>query len=314
MQGGCFSGGVFHSCARVLTLFFWPDCSGVPSTESTLGAVALVSIVSMYSPLGSHLVLLRYVSSAPGSFAAYWGNVLITTLLLGGALTAALSWAGPHIAHTYSWTIVLFIALGDCICTQLTLAASNVFLALEKMRLSASLNVLVNLLRAMAAGSMFCSGCIAQRLKAMGAGSAPGFFVCDHRCGRVGNHDSWQAGVFRTPLERAGRRGDRLCTSLFHRFNLRQRRQGPDGALRYECRQWHLCHGLPRNRRRLCATWLHSIGSVPADVPQRHGRRPHHGGLCGAYRQAHRADSSCDRIDFAGGRASDPVSSRQQFQ
>jgi O-antigen/teichoic acid export membrane protein len=119
-----------------------------------VGAVAMVSIVSQYSPLGSHSVFLRYVSPAPEKFAPYWGNVLATTITLGSLFVALLTWIGPHLAHSYSWSMLLCVALGDCLCAQLTTAAGRVFQAFEKMGITAGLNVLVNLLRTLLAGFM----------------------------------------------------------------------------------------------------------------------------------------------------------------
>jgi len=118
------------------------------------GAVAMVSIVSQYSALGSHSVFLRYVSPDPGRFAHYWGNILVTTITLGSLFVALLTWIGPHLAHSYSWSLLLCVALGDCLCAQLTLAAGRVFQAFEKMGITAGLNVLVNLLRTLLAGFM----------------------------------------------------------------------------------------------------------------------------------------------------------------
>jgi len=119
-----------------------------------VGAAALVSILSQYSPLGSHSVFLRYVSPEPSNFAPYWGNILVTTFTLSSLFVAFLTWAGPRLAHSCSWTLVLCVALGDCLCSQLTLAAGRVFQAFEAMRITASLNLLVNLLRALLAGLM----------------------------------------------------------------------------------------------------------------------------------------------------------------
>ncbi len=119
-----------------------------------VGAVALVTIVSQYSPLGSHYVFLRHVSPEPRNFALYWGNVLVTTFTLGSVLVGLLTWIGPHIAHSYPWTMLLCVATGDCIGAQLTLSAGRVFQAFEKMRVTAALNLLVNMLRALLAGLM----------------------------------------------------------------------------------------------------------------------------------------------------------------
>jgi O-antigen/teichoic acid export membrane protein len=119
-----------------------------------VGAVAIASILSQYSPFGSHSVLLRYVSSDPNKFASYWGNVLVTTATLGSLFVALLTFAGPHLAHSYSWPLLFCVGLGDCLCTQLTAAAARVFQAFENMHITAALGILVSLLRALTAGFM----------------------------------------------------------------------------------------------------------------------------------------------------------------
>jgi O-antigen/teichoic acid export membrane protein len=126
------------------------------STEYGLyvGAAALISLVSQYSPLGSQLVFLRYVSTDHSRFARYWGNVLLSTLTLGGFFAVLLIWAGPHIAKSYSHTMLAFVAISDCLCMQLTASAGVVFQTFEKMRITASVNLLINFLRVLLAGGM----------------------------------------------------------------------------------------------------------------------------------------------------------------
>jgi len=119
-----------------------------------VGAVAMVSILSQYSPLGSHSVFLRYVSPDHNNFRLYWGNVLITTVALGSLFVALVTWVGPHIAHSYSSRMLFCVALGECLCSQLTGAAARVFQAFEKMRFTAGLNLLINLMRTLLAGLM----------------------------------------------------------------------------------------------------------------------------------------------------------------
>ena len=118
------------------------------------GAVAMVSILSQYSPLGFSYVLVRYVSQNPKNFAVYWGNVLVTTFSFGSLLVGLLTWGGPHWAHSYFWVMVLCIAVGDCLCVQLATAAGQVFLSFEKLRITAIVSLLVNLLRVLLAGFM----------------------------------------------------------------------------------------------------------------------------------------------------------------
>lgn len=119
-----------------------------------VGVAAMVSILSQYSLLGSDTVLLRYVSPEPKNFAHYWGNVLAMAFTLGSLLVVFLTLVGPHVAHSYSWTMVLCVAIGDCLFAQLTAASGRVFQTFEKLRITASLNVLTSLLRTLLAGLM----------------------------------------------------------------------------------------------------------------------------------------------------------------
>ena len=116
------------------------------------GAYAMVGIVSIYAPLGSGLTLLRHVSPDHSKFALYWGNALITTLTLGSLFVGLLIWAVPHLAHSYSAGLVLCVGIGECLFGQLTEMASRVFMAFERLRITASLLLLINLLRMVLAG------------------------------------------------------------------------------------------------------------------------------------------------------------------
>jgi O-antigen/teichoic acid export membrane protein len=118
------------------------------------GVVAMVGIVSIYAPLGSGLTLLRHISPDHSKFAPYWGNALVTVLTLGSLFVGFLIWVVPLLAHSYSWRLVLCVAIGDCLCGQLTDVASRVFMAFEKLRITASLILLTNLLRMVLAGLM----------------------------------------------------------------------------------------------------------------------------------------------------------------
>jgi O-antigen/teichoic acid export membrane protein len=119
-----------------------------------VGAVAMVALISQYSTLGSYSVFLRYVCPNHKNFSRYWGNILVTTLTLGTIFVGLLSWFGPCVAHSYSRTMLICIAISDCLCAQLTNAAGRVFQAFEKMRITAVLSLLTNLLRTLLAALM----------------------------------------------------------------------------------------------------------------------------------------------------------------
>jgi O-antigen/teichoic acid export membrane protein len=121
------------------------------------GTFAMVAILSSYSALGSSFTLLHHVSPDAQKFAPYWGNVLVTTFALGSLFVGILVWTVPHVAHSYSWRLVLCAAVADCICGQLADASSRVFQAFQKMRITAFLSSSANLLRALLAGLMLWS-------------------------------------------------------------------------------------------------------------------------------------------------------------
>jgi O-antigen/teichoic acid export membrane protein len=118
------------------------------------GVVALVAVVSQFSPLGSGLLFLRYVSPDPSRFREYWGNILLSVLLLGGGLVIAIRLAGPWLIGASSVQLLIPIAISDCLFQQLTSCAGQVFQTFEKMKFSAGLNLLSNLLRLLLAVAM----------------------------------------------------------------------------------------------------------------------------------------------------------------
>jgi len=115
------------------------------------GAMAMVMIVAQYCALGSHSVFLRYVSADHTRYARYWGNVLLTTVNVGSLMTLLVICFGPMIAHSYSRPMLAWTAIANCLCAQLTYAAGRVFQTFERMRVTALLNLLTNLMRTIAA-------------------------------------------------------------------------------------------------------------------------------------------------------------------
>jgi O-antigen/teichoic acid export membrane protein len=126
-----------------------------PSQYGVLaGAVALISVVSQYSSMGSGLILLRYVSQDKNRFPEYWGNVLVSTALYGSLIVLGLRLSGNWLVGPQSASLLILIAFSDCICGQLTTCAAQVFQAFEQMRPTATLNMLVSLFRLILVCSM----------------------------------------------------------------------------------------------------------------------------------------------------------------
>jgi len=137
--------GYFVLLARLL---------GVKEYGVFVGAFAFVGIVMPYSTLGSGTVFMRYVGAQPGTFAAYWGNILLSTIAGGTVLTGILCVLAPHLLNPASASIVFLVAIGNCVFGQLVASMGQVFQTFEVLRMTAVLNLLTNGLRLLAVGIM----------------------------------------------------------------------------------------------------------------------------------------------------------------
>ncbi len=118
------------------------------------GAVALVAVVSQYSTLGSGLLFLRYVSPDHSRFRIYWGNILMSVLLLGTLIVVVLRLSGRWLVGAASVPLIFPIAIGDCLFQQLTICGGQVFQTFEKMKFSAAVTLLSNVSRCIVAVGM----------------------------------------------------------------------------------------------------------------------------------------------------------------
>jgi O-antigen/teichoic acid export membrane protein len=118
------------------------------------GAFALASMPSAYSTLGTGTLLIRYVSTNKKLLPLYWGNVLVVTSVTSFLVVGILYVAAKHLLDPLSASIVVLCAIGNCFCSQLATCAGQVFQTFEKLRITAALSLLTNLLRFIAAGTM----------------------------------------------------------------------------------------------------------------------------------------------------------------
>lgn len=118
------------------------------------GTFALVSMIGQYSTLGSDTVFLRYVSSDKKKFASYWGNVLLIICFLSVLVAFGLHLCAHYILSPASAMIILPVAISVCFCTQIGTAVGRVFQAFENLRITATMNLLTNILRLIAAAVM----------------------------------------------------------------------------------------------------------------------------------------------------------------
>jgi len=122
-----------------------------------LGAFALTSLVGMFSAMGSGALFLRYVSIDRTKFRVYWGNLLLSSASGSLLLIAAVSLAAPHLLNPSSAALVPMTAVANCLCGELNANVANVFRAVGRMKISASLNTTVTLVRLLTALGMLLS-------------------------------------------------------------------------------------------------------------------------------------------------------------
>ena len=155
------------------------------------GAFAFVAIAAPYSTLGSGLLFVRYVGADHTKFSAYWGNILLSSAVAGFAFTAALCFIAPHVLNPASASLVLRVAIANCVFTQLLGSMGFVFQAYDVLRITALLNLLTNTLRLIAVAFMFVAmpdATAAQWALATvyisGVAAVIGFFMVTGRFGR----------------------------------------------------------------------------------------------------------------------------------
>jgi O-antigen/teichoic acid export membrane protein len=127
---------------------------GVLQYGIVVGALALVSFVAQYSRLGMGTVLMRYVSGNHKRFAVFWGNILMVSVLMSGALILILRLLAYHILDAASAGVVIFTAVGSVFCEQLTTSATQAFQSHQSMRIAALLGQLTPAFRTLTAIGM----------------------------------------------------------------------------------------------------------------------------------------------------------------
>jgi len=112
-----------------------------------IGAAAFVSMVSSYSSMGSGLVFLRHASQDHSCCSEYFGNILLTTGVMGSVLALGIHYSAEWLAGRDSVRLITVVAVGDLFFASLAMSMSQVFQAFELMRISALIGLLVSVSR-----------------------------------------------------------------------------------------------------------------------------------------------------------------------
>jgi len=151
---------------------------GVTQYGLFAGAFALVNMAAPYSDLGFGMLFMSDVSGDRSTAKSCLGNALLATVVASTAICMIAVFSGPFLTGVKSRTLFVVLTISNCLFMQITLVASRVFQIYEKMRLTATLQTIVNVVRLAAViamlvslhrataldwalASMFASGCAA---------------------------------------------------------------------------------------------------------------------------------------------------------
>ncbi len=117
-----------------------------------VGTAALVAILAPFASLGYDSLLIKNVARDSELFERYWGNALVMTLLSGSVLTGAVVLLSNYLLpNTISLLLVFCIAAADMLFAQILGTSGKAFQALERLNWTAHFQVLLSLLKLIAA-------------------------------------------------------------------------------------------------------------------------------------------------------------------
>jgi O-antigen/teichoic acid export membrane protein len=118
------------------------------------GAFAYTNLVANYSTVGMGMIFMRRVTKDHENHAVYWGNILMTTAVVGPTIVLILQLVAKSVLNPESAALVIMAGIANCVFAPLTIETARVFQTYEQMRLTALMNLLTNFLRAVAAVSL----------------------------------------------------------------------------------------------------------------------------------------------------------------
>jgi len=125
---------------------------GAQNYGAFVGVVGLVGILMPFATMGSGYLLIKNVSRDSRQFRKNLGNALFTTMLSASFLFIAVVGISHFLFPAkIPVKLTMMIAGSDLFCISITLICAQAFMALERMKWTASINVLLSALRLTAA-------------------------------------------------------------------------------------------------------------------------------------------------------------------
>ena len=127
---------------------------GVANYGAFVGTTALVAIVSPFVGVGIETLLLKNVAKDRHLFREYWGNALWMVLVTGIGLMGLLAIVGPIALPAISPLLIGLVAVSDLIFGSITNIAIRAFQAVDRLNISAQINIVVMFMKVLAAFSL----------------------------------------------------------------------------------------------------------------------------------------------------------------
>ena len=125
---------------------------GVEQFGAFVGVVSLVAILAPFAAIGSGNLLIKNVSRDRTLLAECWGNALFMAFTSGALLTVVVvALSRMILPGSIPGLLVFLVAVSDLVFAVLLGVAGQVFQAMEKLGKTAVLNVLLSVLRLVAA-------------------------------------------------------------------------------------------------------------------------------------------------------------------
>lgn len=141
-----FQGIYFVLIARAL---------GAAAYGAFVGAVALVAIVAPFSSWGMGFILIKEVARSRQVFREYWGAALIVTVVAGLLLVCLIALISPLIwGSSIALQLLILVGISDIIVVRIVDLAAQAFAAIELLRKSAEVYVVLSIARAASAACL----------------------------------------------------------------------------------------------------------------------------------------------------------------
>lgn len=129
---------------------------GAEQYGAFVGVVALVAILSPFSPFGTGQILVRNVARDRKTFRYSWGNALWMTGVAGSALLGVVLLLATYVlAHRVPLLLVFFVGCSDLLLAAAVNVGAMAFVAVEELRRTAQINIALTGTRAVTAVVLF---------------------------------------------------------------------------------------------------------------------------------------------------------------